>query len=34
MQSYGIKVGYGAGNNNQSAVKPGESAAAKSSSCC
>lgn len=34
FQSYGIKVGYGAGNAAGTTVKPGEGPAAKSSSCC
>lgn len=33
-ESYGIKVGYGAGNAAGTTVKPGEGPAAKSSSCC
>ena len=34
-QSYGIKVGYGAGGPNPSTIKPGESERpAASSSCC
>ncbi|KXZ54215.1 RABB1 protein [Gonium pectorale] len=33
-ESYGIKVGYGAGNAGPQTVKPGEGTAAKSSSCC
>jgi hypothetical protein len=34
LQSYGIKVGYGAGGPNAQTIKPGEAAPAKSSSCC
>ena len=33
-QSYGIKVGYGAGGQAGNTVRPGEAAPAKSSSCC
>eukprot|EP00878_Enallax_costatus_P011036 GHUV01011526.1.p1 GENE.GHUV01011526.1~~GHUV01011526.1.p1 ORF type:complete len:169 (+),score=38.48 GHUV01011526.1:605-1111(+) len=34
-ESYGIKVGYGAGGpNTQGTIKPGEPAPAKQSSCC
>jgi hypothetical protein len=33
-QSYGIKVGYGAGGSAAGTVRPGEAAPAKSSSCC
>ena len=34
LQSYGIKVGYGAGGQAGNTVRPGEAAPAKSSSCC
>ena len=34
VQSYGIKVGYGAGGSAGGTVRPGEPAPAKSSSCC
>ena len=35
LQSYGIKVGYGAGTGNAPAtIKPGESEQRKASSCC
>lgn len=33
-QSYGIKVGYGAGGSAAGTVRPGEPAQPKSSSCC
>ncbi|CAL5225268.1 g8062 [Coccomyxa viridis] len=33
-ESYGIKVGYGAGGQAGGTVRPGEAAPAKSSSCC
>lgn len=33
-QSYGIKVGYGAGGGGAGTVRPGDPAPAKSSSCC
>jgi predicted amidohydrolase len=33
-QSYGIKVGYGAGGPNSQTVKPGEGEQRKASSCC
>jgi hypothetical protein len=33
LQSYGIKVGYGA-NTSTTTIKPGETETRKSSSCC
>lgn len=34
LQSYGIKVGYGAGGPSSQTVKPGEPEQRKASSCC
>lgn len=34
LQSYGIKVGYGAGGPNPQTTKPGEGEQRKASSCC
>jgi hypothetical protein len=34
VQSYGIKVGYGAGGPSAQTIRPGDPAPAKTSSCC